>query len=75
MNIQLPKKSPASLIKQVNNAIKKAEAGHPQVKRTKLRGLLTLRVNHKIRVVLCGDNAHVFSDHDKYERFINQYAA
>ena len=72
ISINLPKKAPKSLVKRVKKAVVKFEKGQVRIRKTERHGYSTIALGLYERIVVINDTFHVFNQHSKYEKFINQ---
>ena len=72
ISINLPKKAPQSLVKRVKKAVEKFENGQARIRKTERHGYSTIALGLYERIVVIDDTFHVFNQHSKYEKFINQ---
>lgn len=74
MQLIFPKRSPVSLIKRTEKALKMLDSGAARYRKSNRFGYRTLDIGHCERLVALGDVIHVFNRHSEYEKFINNPA-
>ncbi|WP_028865234.1 hypothetical protein [Psychromonas aquimarina] len=72
MEIKLPKKCTANLMKKVNKAIQKIDNGVARLRKTEAYGYKTCELGGGDRLVMVNNSAFAFSKHSDYEKFISQ---
>ncbi len=72
MKLNIPKKTPSDMHSKAVSVISRWKSGEVQAKKTKVNGMLSLRVQGQCRLVIDKQIAHLFLSHDKYEKFLDK---